>query len=152
MTDAESTQLGSHVDDRSLTLQVPARLGNLAMLRTMVAAAATFDDLNMDAVADLKLATDEACTRLVRSSIADATLTVRLEFNPDSFIVTAHTHCQPNGNVFPADSFSWHVLNSLADAVETFEREVPDDARGRVVGITMTTQRNTAATVRVAHG
>ncbi|MGH3726265.1 MAG: anti-sigma factor [Mycobacterium sp.] len=151
MTEAEGTQLSSHIDDRSLTLEMSARLDNLAMLRTVVAAAA-FDDLNMDAVADLKLATDEACTRLVRSSVPGATLTIRLEFHPDKTVLSAHTHCQSAEVVFPSDSFSWHVLSTLADAAETFERDDPDDPLGRVVGITMTTRRDAAATVRVAHG
>ncbi len=49
--------------DRSVELRVAARLENLAVLRTLVAAAATFEDLDIDSVADLRLAVDEACTR-----------------------------------------------------------------------------------------
>lgn len=78
MTEAHTTHSGSHPDDRSLRFDMAARLENLAMMRTVVAAAATVDDLDMDMVADLKLATDEACTRLVRSSVPNAMLVVRL--------------------------------------------------------------------------
>ncbi|OHT82699.1 ATP-binding protein [Mycobacteroides saopaulense] len=151
MTEAHTTESGSRLDDRSLTFEMAARLDNLAMIRTVVAAATTFDDVDMDTVADLKLATDEACTRLIKAAVSDATLSVRLDFQPDRLGIVAYTHCVP-GDVFPLDSFSWHVLNSLVDHVETFERGHPDDAAGRIVGIAMTTRRDTVAAVRVAHG
>lgn len=118
-----------------------ARLENLAMMRTVVAAAATVDDLDMDMVADLKLATDEACTRLVRSSVPNAMLVVRLDFHLDRLAMAVYSHCLP-GDVFPLDSFSWHVLSSLADHVETFERAHPDDPVGHIVGVSLTKLRD----------
>lgn len=51
---------------RAVELHVAARLENLAMLRTLVGAIGTFEDLDFDAVADLRLAVDEVCTRLIR--------------------------------------------------------------------------------------
>lgn len=151
MTEAHTTESGSRSDDRSLMFEMTARLDNLAMMRTVVAAATTFDDLDLDTVADLKLATDEACTRLIKASVADATLTVRIDFHPDRLSIVAYTHCV-TGNVFPPENFSWHVLNSLVDHVETFERSHPDDAAGRIVGVTLTTHRDITAAVHVAHG
>lgn len=151
MTETHTTESGNHADDRSLTFQIVARLDNLAMIRTVVAAAATFEDVNMDTVADLKLATDEACTRLIRASVPEATLTVRLDFHSARLGIVAFTHCLP-GDVFPLGSFSWHVLNSLVDHVETFERDHSASSAGRIVGITMITGRDTTAGVRVAHG
>ncbi len=151
MTENHTAQSRSHADDRSLTFQTAARLDNLAMIRTVVAAAATFDDVNMDTVADLKLATDEACTRLIRASVPDAVLTIRLDFHSDRLGIVAFTHCL-SGEVFPRDSFSWHVLNSLVHHVETFNEDDPVEGAGRIVGVTMTTGRDTTAAVRVAHG
>ena len=49
-------------------MRVSARLENLAVVRTVIGALATFEDLDLDAVADLRLAVDEACTRLIRST------------------------------------------------------------------------------------
>ena len=40
--------------------RVPARLESLAVVRTLVSALGTMEDLDLDAVADLKLAIDEA--------------------------------------------------------------------------------------------
>ena len=151
MTEAHTTDSGSRPDERSLTFEMAARLDNLAMIRTVVAAATTFDDVDIDTVADLKLATDEACTRLIRAAVSDATLTVRLDFRPDRLGIVAYTHCV-SGDVFPPDSFSWHVLNSLVDHIETFERNQPDDPAGHIVGVAMTTRRDTPAAVHVAHG
>ncbi|WP_078312960.1 MULTISPECIES: ATP-binding protein [unclassified Mycobacterium] len=151
MTETHTAQSGSHPDDRSLTLQTAARLDNLAMLRTVVAAAAALDDADMDTVADLKLATDEACTRLIRASVPEATLTIRLDFHSNRLGIVVFTNCLP-GEVFPPDSFSWHVLNSLVDHVETFEEADPAAGAGRIVGVTMTTGRDATAAVHVAHG
>ena len=61
---------------RAVELHVAARLENLAMVRTLVGAIGTFEDLDFDAVADLRLAVDEVCTRLIRSATPDATLVV----------------------------------------------------------------------------
>ncbi|RIT24708.1 anti-sigma factor, partial [Mycobacteroides abscessus] len=46
MTEAHTTHSGSHPDGRSLRFDMAARLENLAMMRTVVAAAATVDDLD----------------------------------------------------------------------------------------------------------
>ncbi|AYM44688.1 ATP-binding protein [Mycobacteroides chelonae] len=151
MTETDSMESGSHAADQSLTFQIAARLDNLAMIRTVVGAAATFEDIDIDTVADLKLATDEACTRLIRASVSEATLTVRLDFHSDRLGIVASAQCLP-GDVFPIDSFSWHVLRSLVDHIEVFERDRSADETGRTVGVTMSTGRRTAAAVHVAHG
>ncbi|WP_200996837.1 ATP-binding protein [Mycobacteroides chelonae] len=151
MTETDSMESGSHAGDQSLTFQIAARLDNLAMIRTVVGAAATFEDVDIDTVADLKLATDEACTRLIRASVSEATLTVRLDFHSDHLGIVASAQCLP-GEVFPIDSFSWHVLRSLVDHIEVFERDRSADETGRIVGVTMSTGRRTTAAVHVAHG
>ncbi len=69
MSNAEQT-----ANPRRVEMRVAAVLENLAVLRTVIGALATFEDLDLDAVSDLKLAADEACTRLIRSASAGATL------------------------------------------------------------------------------
>ncbi len=68
MTDADQRTDGRQRGYRAVELNVAARLENLAVLRTVVGAVGTFEDLDFDAVADLRLAVDEACTRLIRSA------------------------------------------------------------------------------------
>ncbi|MGV0834443.1 ATP-binding protein [Mycolicibacterium thermoresistibile] len=124
---------------RSVELRVAATLENLAVLRTLVAAVGTFEDLDFDAVADLRLAVDEACTRLIRSAVPDATLVVRVHPHDDVVVVEASTAVTETDILSPG-SFSWHVLSSLTDEVRTFQdgQQAPG---GQVWGIAMTTRR-----------
>ena len=83
MSDAESRRNKGQQGQRAVELHVAARLENLAMLRTLVGAIGTFEDLDFDAVADLRLAVDEVCTRLIRSATPDATLVVVVDPRDD---------------------------------------------------------------------
>jgi serine/threonine-protein kinase RsbW len=125
--------------ERSVELRVAARVENLAVLRTLVGAAATFEDLDFDMVADLRLAVDEACTALIRSSLPDSTLVVVIDPRDDEVIITASTPCRGEG-VVERDSFSWHVLTSLTDEVRTFTDGQDVDA-GAVFGISLIARR-----------
>ena len=124
--------------DNEVEFRVAAKLENLAVVRTLVAAVATFEDLDMDTVADLRLAVDEACTRLIRSAVADATLIVTVRSGEDEVKIDAATTCTTLDIMAPG-SFSWHVLSSLTDEVSTFQDAEQSD--GGVFGISMTTRR-----------
>ena len=106
------------------------------MLRTLVAAVGTFEDLDFDAVADLRLAVDEACTRLIRSAVPDSTLLLVVDPREDAVVIDASTTCK-SADVLAPGSFSWHVLSSLTDEVRTFQDgQGPEE--GQVFGISMT--------------
>lgn len=124
---------------QAVELRVAAALENLAVLRTLVAAIGTFEDLDFDAVADLRLAVDEACTRLIRSAVAGSTLLVVVDPQPGALVVHASTTCDSTDILAPG-SFSWHVLSSLTDEVTTFS-DGAAAADGEVFGISMTTRR-----------
>jgi serine/threonine-protein kinase RsbW len=136
---ADATNNGLRYSTRSVELRVAAKLENLAVLRTLVGAVGTFEDLDFDAVADLRLAVDEACTRLIRSAVPDSTLLLLIDPREDAVVVDASTTCKTSDILAPG-SFSWHVLSSLTDEVRTFsDGQVADD--GQVMGISMTTRR-----------
>ncbi|MGK2879542.1 MAG: ATP-binding protein [Mycobacterium sp.] len=141
MTDGEhrATTSTSHRSDRTVEFRVSARLENLAVVRTLVSAVGTFEDLDFDAVADLRLAVDEACTRLIRSSAPDATLVVVVHPSETEVVVEASATCHGADVVTPG-SFSWHVLTSLTDEVTTFTNGQGVDG-ANVVGIALTTRR-----------
>src|SRR6202142_3291056 len=139
MTDAGLPGPNRQRGHRAVELQVAARLENLAMLRTLVGAIGTFEDLDFDAVADLRLAVDEVCTRLIRSAIPDATLAIVVDPRDDELKVEASTTCD-NADVVAPGSFSWHVLTSLTDEVQTFQDSHGPDGH-RVFGVTLTTRR-----------
>ena len=138
MAEVENQRNGQANADRSVELRVAATLENLAVLRTFVAAVGTFEDLDFDAVSDLRLAVDEACTRLIRSAVPHSTLVVVVHPN-ESEVVDASTTCQ-NTDILAPGSFSWHVLSSLTDEVRTFSDGQPS-GDGQVFGISMTTRR-----------
>jgi serine/threonine-protein kinase RsbW len=139
MTDVENTRNGQHGSSGSVEFRVAAELENLAVLRTVVAAIGTFEDLDFDAVADLRLAVDEACTRLIRSAVPGSTLVLVVHPKPHEVVIEASTTCRTLDILTPG-SFSWHVLSSLTDEVTTFQDgQGPEE--GRVFGISMTTRR-----------
>lgn len=140
MTDADPRINGRQRGHRAVEFNVAARLENLAMLRTLVGAIGTFEDLDFDAVADLRLAVDEVCTRLIRSATPGATLNLVVDPREDELVVEASAPCDTHDVVAPG-SFSWHVLTSLADDVQTFHDGRPPDATGSVFGISLTARR-----------
>lgn len=121
----------------AVEFRVAALLENLAVLRTVVGAVGVFSDLDLDAVADLRLAVDEACTGLIRSATPGATLVVAVEPREDVVVVQASTTCAVD-DVLTEDSLSWHLLSALTDDVRTFRNGNSTD---RVFGITLTTRR-----------
>jgi anti-sigma regulatory factor (Ser/Thr protein kinase) len=138
MTHVANANNGHTRSEGLVELRVAARLENLAVLRTLVAAVGTFEDLDFDAVSDLRLAVDEACTRLIRSAVPDSTLLLVVDPQPDAVIVEASTTCN-SPDILAPGSFSWHVLSSLTDEVRTFQDG--QGPQGQVFGISMTTRR-----------
>ncbi len=139
MADVANAENGQLRSGRSVELRVAAALENLAVLRTLVAAVGTFEDLDFDAVADLRLAVDEACTRLIRSAVPGSTLLLVVDPQDDAVVINASTTCK-SPDILAPGSFSWHVLSSLTDEVRTFE-DGQGTAEGQVFGISLTTRR-----------
>lgn len=143
MADGDSCREGDGRNPAAVEFRVAAQLENLAVLRTVVGAVGTFSDLNFDAVADLRLAVDEACTQLIRSATPGATLVVVVDPREDVVVVEASTTCETD-DVVAEGSFSWHVLSSLTDDLKTFHNGHDPSPDGRVFGITLTTRRGAA--------
>jgi len=139
MADVANTDNGHLRSGRSVELRVAATLENLAVLRTLVAAVGTFEDLDFDAVADLRLAVDEACTRLIRSAMPDSMLLLVIDPRDDAVVIDVSTACK-SPDILSPGSFSWHVLSSLTDEVHTFQ-DGQGPAEGRTLGISMMTRR-----------
>jgi anti-sigma regulatory factor (Ser/Thr protein kinase) len=129
---------GRLLSDRAVEFRVNARLENLAIIRTLVGAVGTFEDLDFDAVSDLRLAIDEACTWLIKLAADGVMLVVVVDPSEDEVVVAASTVCAA-AEVMSPGSFSWHVLTSLTDEVTTFDSEEPGG--GVRCGISLTTRR-----------
>lgn len=120
--------------------RVPARLESLAVIRALVTALGTLEDLDLDAIADLRLALDEACTALIRSAADDCQLTVTVEPREDELWLSVSAPTVDD-NVLRPGTFSWHVISSLTDDVDTFRDGAEVGDPSAIFGITMTARR-----------
>lgn len=140
MTDIHSDRTSRSCSERAVELRVAPRLENLAVVRMLVGAIATYEDLDVDTVADLRLAIDELCTQLIRCAAPNATLKVVIDPNDDDIAIEASA-AGDGVEVLTPGSFSWHVLTSLVDDVQTFRVGPESDGAGEVFGVTLTTRR-----------
>lgn len=144
MTDAGPDGTRNRRGQHAIEVRVAAKVENLAVLRTVVGAIGTAEDLDLDTVADLRLAVDEVCTQLIRSARPEATLVVVVDPGEKDLVVRASAACETDDVVAPG-SFSWHILTSLADDVKTFHDGRETDGNRGVCGVTLTTSRTGSA-------
>lgn len=104
-----------------LELRVDADPVWMSSLRALVTDIAIRADFDLDSVADLTLAVDEACAALIDTSDPRDTLVCRLAMEPGAMTVTA---TMAGGSVAAIDtnSFGWRVIRSLADEAELVDR------------------------------
>ncbi|WP_192860166.1 ATP-binding protein [Mycobacterium sp. MS1601] len=140
MFDSDSSDAASVRSPKAVELRIDAQLENLAVVRTVIGAIGTFEDLDLDAVADLRLAVDEACTRLIKSAAKDASLVLVIDPRPTELVINVST-ASTTEDILTPGSFSWHVLTSLTDDVSTFRDGSDVDGQGPVFGISLTTRR-----------
>ncbi|MFL0180020.1 ATP-binding protein [Mycobacterium sp. SMC-15] len=140
MTDIHSDRAQRSCSERAVELRVTPRLESLAVVRMLVGAIATYEDLDVDTVADLRLAIDELCTQLIRSAAPGAMLTVVIDPHDDYVTIQASAAGDGAGVLTPG-SFSWHVLTSLVDDVQAFRDGHESNGAGEVFGVRLTTRR-----------
>lgn len=140
MFDAEGSDHAQARSPKAVELRISAQLENLAVVRTVIGAIGTFEDLDLDAVADLRLAVDEACTRLIKSATAGSNLVLVIDPRENELVIDVSASSTVEDILTPG-SFSWHVLTSLTDDVRTFRDGANLDGIGPVFGISLTTRR-----------
>jgi serine/threonine-protein kinase RsbW len=105
-------------DGDLIEVRLPATPAHLPVLRTLSADLAARLDFNLDEVADLRMAVDEACAGLVARAAAPTTLTVSFKAENGTLWVVASA--QTTDGAEPArDTFGWRVLTALVDEVDT---------------------------------
>ncbi|HUO36378.1 MAG TPA: ATP-binding protein [Mycobacterium sp.] len=145
MSEAHTDHPKPRSQGQPVEFRVPARLESLAVVRIVVSALGTLEDLDLDAVADLRLALDEACTRLIRCAMPKSTLVVDVQPREFDLRISVSTTCIA-GDVLRPGTFSWHVISSLTDDLQTFHDGADPDGSGGVFGITMIARRLDTAT------
>lgn len=97
-------------------VRVPADARSVVTMRTVAADLAARAEFTLDAVADLRMAVDEACSSLVTLARPDTKLTCTFILDEERMTVTA-TVSTYGPERLPTDSFGWRVLTTLADDV-----------------------------------
>ncbi|MDQ3580068.1 MAG: ATP-binding protein [Actinomycetota bacterium] len=109
----ESRTLGEIVE-----LRVGATLTQLPLVRSFAGTIAMREDYDVDAIADLKLAVDEACTILVKRALPWSTLSCRFTVGGSGIRFSCSV---PVLDTTPIDqrSLGWAMLMALVESVST---------------------------------
>ncbi|HET9143917.1 MAG TPA: ATP-binding protein [Actinophytocola sp.] len=129
-------------DPDGIELRLAARLEHLPIIRSVAANLAIRADFDLDSIADLKLAVDEACSTLITRATKGATLSCRFFLRPNEIRFAATVHSKSDHEP-SRDSFGWRVLTTLTDRAETWVEvngSTPD-GRGPLVHIELTKRK-----------
>lgn len=152
MTETESTGRAQPADgeqhalaaENDIEVRLGANLTHLPLVRSIAANLAVRADFDIDAISDLRLAVDEACSTLITSADDGSAMSCRFTIESDELrfhgTVPSSDHEPPS-----TASFGWKVLTTLADSATTWLEpagdfspdgavpgDAPDGIHGRV--------------------
>jgi len=136
MTGAALTEVGRFTKREGIDLRVPARPEHLALVRLVAAGVASQEDFDLDAIADVRLAVDEAVSALMCNAVAAATVHCRFRHQPDGLHMALSSVTRRGGEP-DEHGFGWHVLNSLMHSVTSTSEPGPS-GQDRIVRIELT--------------
>lgn len=110
-----------------IELRIRADPSQLLVLRTVAAAIAIQENFDLDAIADIRLAMDEACTRLIMRAADGALLICRFRYLDSTLRVAVSTTTSGIGRA-DQRTFGWHVLNALTDSSDLTQAEDPNSS------------------------
>lgn len=122
---------------RTVLVRVGAAAMHLPPLRTVAADLATRADFDLDAVADLRLAVDEAAAELIAVAASGALLSGSYRVDGDQMQVTVSVPAVAEATL-RRDTFGWRVLTTLVDEVHVIGSTQGDRPR---LGITLCKKR-----------
>lgn len=115
------TRLSSNAIETNdaIELRLGADLTHLPIIRSVAGNVASRVDFDLDAIADLRLAVDEACSALIRAAHADGMLVCWFTVTDDVLYCTGAV---PTALAEPPSTgtFGWHVLSTLTDSVRSW--------------------------------
>ncbi|MGW5644342.1 ATP-binding protein [Saccharopolyspora sp. NPDC003752] len=107
---------GTATTSSVVEVRAAARPGSLTVMRVVAADIAMRADFDVDAIADVRLAVEEACASLVKLAAPEEPLVCRFRTDDCRMAVTAEvTSAHPVGP--STATLSWRVLTALADSV-----------------------------------
>ncbi|SFD79801.1 serine/threonine-protein kinase RsbW [Actinopolyspora alba] len=127
-------------DSRVVEVRIAATAAQLPVMRAVAGDLAMRADFDVDTIADLRLAVDEACSSLVRIAAERSQLLGRFRTEDDRLEFTAEvTSTDPSGP--RKNTFSWRVLGALTDTVASSVQESDSRDDGHVVRIELSKGR-----------
>lgn len=133
MTDHTRTDVSDDIE-----LAVGAKAEHLPVIRAVAANLAMRADFDVDAISDLELAVDEACSELIVRAAPNATLRCRFTIGPDAIRFTAAASTTEQGPP-STTSFGWRILTTLTDTVHSWVE--PSDGDIRLLHIDLAKRR-----------
>ena len=127
-------------DSSVVEVRVAAEASQLSVLRAVTGDLAMRADFDVDSIADLRLAVDEACSTLVRLAAGSAPLVCRFAGQDHELTVSASVRSD-SAQAPRQDTFSWRVLSALTDTVSTSVQPDADTDGAHVVRIELTKGR-----------
>ncbi|WP_430332778.1 ATP-binding protein [Rhodococcus sp. ACT016] len=122
-----------------IELRTPAEASQLAPIRGVSAALAGQCNMNLDQIADLQLAVDEACSALFRIAIRETEIVCRFRLSADTFQFSAGVATARSDVDWPYERrFGWHVLRTLTDELELHRHHGNGDGSSSTVVISFT--------------
>lgn len=117
--------------DEVVELRVPAVAEQIPLVRMLAHGMVSRADFGLDAIADAKMAVDEACAQLVQLAGLGAQLHCRFREAADGLHVVVSTQSQDPRP--PSDrTFGWHVLTTLSRSVTAHCDVLPGGGAGIV--------------------
>ena len=140
LTAREQTPTQNEVEVR-----VDADPTRLPVLRSVAATIAMRRDFDLDAIADLKIAVDEACSMLIVRAAPGSVLSCRFQDTDDTVTVQA-TALSESDSWPETGSFGWHVLSTLTDSLDATVAPAAADPGGFTLRIELMKRNGTVPT------
>lgn len=134
---SEPSAVGGQDD---IELRLGASLIHLPVIRSVAASIAIRADLDLDSIADLRLAVDEACSTLITRAVPESTMVCRFTLADDEFRFTG-TVASDSREAPSTGTFGWRVLTTLADSADVWLEPAARDGDGDRVHIELTKRK-----------
>lgn len=118
---------------REVSVQGLAQPWLVATVRVVAADLAARADFDLDAIADVRMAVDEACVALLRLTDPSQPLSCSFLVGPDQIEIDVRACSRDEDARVDTRGFGWHVLQSLVDEVSTHASAESNDVAIRLV-------------------
>ncbi len=142
MASTKALDLSEDSSSPPIELRVRAEPGQLSVVRAVAATIAGQQDFDLDDIADVRLAIDEACSQLLVRAVSAGSLVCVFQTTPLGLRIRITTPLAANDAPTNQRSFGWHVLNTLTDSIEMTRDEDPTAPNGYTATIEFTKNRS----------